>query len=253
MIFSPAERLLRELGVTEPEEIDVEAIAYYVNASVRMRPLGGCEAHIVGADDRAIITVNAHSSHRRRRYSIAHELGHWNHHRGKQLACRAEDYQPDNPLSAERVADSFAADLLMPNYLFHPLSREHAKCNFQTIDVLADRFDTSQTATAIRLVESNHSPAMLVCHGLKGRKWFTRARSVPHKWFPQDALDHESFAFDILFGNDRNSPFPRKIGADAWFDRHDAARFELLEQTIRVRPDEILTLLLFTDSESLED
>ena len=27
---------------------------------------------------------------------------------------------------------------------------------------------------AIRLVEGGHSPALLVCHGLKGRKWFAR-------------------------------------------------------------------------------
>lgn len=253
MSFSAAECLLRDIGVTEPEEVDLEAIACHLNARVRVRPLQGCEAHIIGAGDRAIITVNAESPRRRRRYSIAHELGHWHHHRGKRLVCRAEDYQPNNPLSAERVADGFAADLLMPGYLFRPLSRGFAKCTFQTVDALAARFDTSQTATAIRLVESDHAPAMLVCHGPNGRKWFTRAPSVPRKWFPQDMLDSESFAFDMLFGQDRNNPIPRKIGADAWFDRHEAARFEVLEQTIRIRPDEILTLLLFTDPEFLDE
>lgn len=48
-MLSPAEQLLQDLGVTEPKEIDLEAIAFHVNARIRYRPLDGCEACIVGA------------------------------------------------------------------------------------------------------------------------------------------------------------------------------------------------------------
>jgi hypothetical protein len=44
-----------------------------------------------------------------------------------------------------------------------------------------------------------------------------------------------------------------KIGADAWFDRREAERFEVLEQTVRTAADEILTLVLITDGEMLDD
>ena len=253
MTLTHAERLLQELGITEPKEIDVEAIAYHVHAYVRYRRLEGCEARIIGVGAEAIITVNASSSRRRQRFSIAHELGHWHHHRGKRLACKAEEYRPDNPLSAERAADSYAADLLMPNYLFRPISGQYAKLTFQAVNALAETFNTSQTATAIRLVESDHSPVILVCHGPSGRKWFTRAPSVPPRWFPQDALDADSFAFGVLFGDQRDDRMPRRIGADAWFDCREAERFEVHEQTIRTWPDEILTLVLFTEPETLED
>jgi Zn-dependent peptidase ImmA (M78 family) len=74
--LSSAERLLHDLGITEPKEIDLEAIAFHAGARVRRQPLDGCEARIVGHGDRAIITVNARSSYRRNRFSIAHELGH---------------------------------------------------------------------------------------------------------------------------------------------------------------------------------
>jgi IrrE N-terminal-like domain len=117
-ILTPAERLLQELGITEPNEIDLEAIAYHVGAHVRYRPLDGCEARIIGRADNAIITVNEHSSCRRKRFSIAHELGHWCHHRGNALVCRVEEIRPRDPTSPERVADAYAADLLMPHYLF---------------------------------------------------------------------------------------------------------------------------------------
>ncbi len=35
-------QLLRHLGVTRPEDIDVEAIARYCNARVSYQPLRGC-------------------------------------------------------------------------------------------------------------------------------------------------------------------------------------------------------------------
>ena len=253
MHLTHAERLLQELGITEPKEIDLEAIAYHAGARVRFRPLDGCEARIIGNGDSAIITVNAHSHYPRKRFSIAHELGHWHHHRGKCLVCRAEEYRPRDALSPERAADGYAADLLMPHYLFRPLARQQGKLTFKAVSALADAFTTSQTATAIRLVEGDHSPALLVCHDAKGRKWFTRAPSVPEKWFPQDELDADSFAFGVLFGGKPDDPMPRRIGAEAWFDRWDAQSFEVHEQTYRTGPDEILTLVLISDPKMLDE
>jgi hypothetical protein len=241
------------LGVTEPAEIDLEAIAYYVNARVRYRRLDGCEARIIGKDNEAIITVNAHSAPRRKRFSIAHELGHWHHHRGKCLACRVDEYRPRDTLSPERAADAYAADLLMPYYLFRPLARQQGKLTFKVVTALADIFDTSKPATAIRLVESDCSPALVVCHGPSGRKWFARAPSVPQKWFPRNDLDADSFAFGVQFGDRPDDPIPRKIGADAWFDRWDAERFVVHEQTMRIGPGETLTLVLINDRKMLED
>lgn len=253
MPLTPAERLLQELGITEPNEIDLEAIAFHMGARVRYRLLEGCEARIIGNDDQAIITVHSTSNAPRKRFSIAHELGHWHHHRGKCLVCRAEEYRPRDALSPERVADSYAADLLMPNYLFKPFAQQHAKLNFKAVSTIAETFMTSQTATAIRLVESDHTPALLVCHGPNGRKWFTRAPSVPKKWFPQQELHIDSFAFGILFANKLDDPMPRKIGADAWFDRREAERFEIHEQTYRTGPNEILTLILISHPDMLEE
>lgn len=253
MRLTQAERLLQELGVTEPEEIDLDAIAFHVGARVRYRPLEGCEARIIGAGDQAIITVKADSHPRRKRFSIAHELGHWHHHRGQCLVCRAEETLPGGALSPERVADGFAADLLMPAYLFRSVARQHAKLTFKVVEALAEAFRTSLTATAIRLVESDHAPALLVCHGPRGRKWFTRSRSVPRRWFPQDSLHADSFAFGVLFGSKPDDSMPRQIGADAWFDRWEAERFEVHEQTKRTKRDEILTLIFVSDHDMLED
>ncbi|WP_236858323.1 hypothetical protein [Cereibacter sphaeroides] len=141
----------------------------------------------------------------------------------------------------------------MPNYLFRPLVRQTKKLDVSTIRSFAEAFDVSFTAAAIRLVEADLEPSMLVCHGRNGRRWFTRSKSIPERWYPQRELDHESFAFDIQFGFAQETLSPKKMGADAWFDRTGADHFEVKEQTVRIGRNETLTLLLFHDGRMLEE
>jgi hypothetical protein len=251
--LTPAERLLQELGITGPEEIDLEAIAFHLGACVRFRKLEGCEARIIGCNDAAIITIRENCSRRRKRFSLAHEIGHWIYHKGQTLVCRVEESRPQERMSPERIANNYAADLLMPRYLFAPITRSHPKLNFKTVDDIADIFHTSRPTTAIRLVEGGHSPALVVCHGSTGRKWFTRGADVPSRWAPRNELDADSFAFRVLHAGRPDDPMPRKIGADAWFERWEAEKYEVQEQTIRTGPDEVLTLILITDPDMLED
>jgi len=141
----------------------------------------------------------------------------------------------------------------MPHYLFRPLAAQQEKLTFKSIFTLADAFDASRLATAIRLVENDHSPAVLLCHSPIGRKWFTRAPSVPQKWFPREALDAESHALGVQFGGNADDPLPCRVGADAWFDRWDADQFEVHEQTMRIGPNETLTLVTITDPKMLDE
>jgi hypothetical protein len=251
--LTPAEELLQELGITEPEEIELDAIAYHVGARLRFRPLCGCEAHILGCRGQAIITVKHDSSARRKRFSIAHELGHWRYHRGKTLACRVDEYRPRDAQSPEKVADGYAADLLMPRYLFAPRASAIGRMSFDSIGRLAEAFKTSLTATAIRLIDLDQVSGFVISHTSRGRKWFARAPSVPRNWFPREDLDPKSFAFGIQFGDRPDDNTPRTIGADAWFDRHGASRFMVHEQTVRVAPDETMSLVLIKDKAMLED
>ncbi|MBS0411142.1 MAG: ImmA/IrrE family metallo-endopeptidase, partial [Proteobacteria bacterium] len=189
------------LGIDNPKDIDLEAIAYCAGAEVRRRKLDTCEARIVGFGDQAIITVNRTSYGPRLRFSIGHELGHWEHHRGRSFVCRREDIGATawdtqatlkGPLDPERVADAYAADLLMPEYLFLPRAARTKRPNFQFIDELAAEFETSRLATAIRMVDAGTHPLMLVCHAPGKRAWFRRGKDVPSHWFPRDELDPES-------------------------------------------------------------
>jgi Zn-dependent peptidase ImmA (M78 family) len=254
MSLSPAERLLVSLGVEAPDEIDLEAIAWTLGVKVRYEPLELCDARIVGADTKAIVTINNTSPRGRQRFSLGHELGHWHFDQGKTLICQAQDIDNHSAhaLNPERIADGYSADLLMPRYLFDAALRTIRKLNFSAIRGLAEKFDVSLTAAAIRVVESRGIPALLVCHGINGRQWFRRSPLVSDKWFPQRSLDRDSPAFDVLFGGRSDTLLPQKINADAWFDRHDASWFELQEQTVRSGIDQTLTLLIIEDERMLE-
>jgi Zn-dependent peptidase ImmA (M78 family) len=244
--LTAAEQLLQELGITEPEEIDLEAIAWHIGAIVKYQVLDGSEARIVGTGDRAIITVNAASTHTRQRFSIGHEIGHWYYHCGRILVCRSEEIgqHGDGGSFLERQADAFAADLLLPGYVLRPRVRQFKALTFDVVCQVAKLFNTSLPATAIRLVEQGFWPAMLVCHSQLGRRWFVRSLSLPEGWYPRDDLDSASYAFGILFGNDSDQTRPRAISAQAWFRRWDAERYRLQEQSIRTMEGETLSLLV---------
>jgi hypothetical protein len=251
---SLAERLLRELGVTDPQDIDLEAIAYYRGASVKYRPLDGCEARILGYKDKAIITVDPRTTSGRQRFSLGHELGHWEYHREQSLICRSEDIgnHAGTTPATERTADQYAADILMPDYLFRPRAMAYPTANFTAVGELAEQFRTSRIATAIRFVEKGPLPAVLVCHGLEGRKWFKRSRHVPSSLFPRKELDSDSFAFDVLRGEKRESGV-HVMDADTWFEHWKAKEYELYEETVKTGDTEILTLLTWKDESMLEE
>lgn len=112
---------------------------------------------------RGEIWVNAEDARRwppRRRFTISHELGHWELHcTGQQsLFCRAgyvdpagigapaEEPRPRRPL-VEEEADVFAAALLMPAHLIE--SHRH-ECGDDVAE-LCRRFDCSEKAMRRRL------------------------------------------------------------------------------------------------------
>jgi len=249
---TPSETLLMELGITEPNEIDVDLIAHYVGVKVKYDELHGCEARLVGYHDRAVVTIRKRTTPTRQRFSVAHELGHWHHHRGRSFECRVEDIEEkyNTKPEEERVADQYAANLLMPNYIFLPIAKEYSVHSFNSINELANAFNTSPIATAIRLVDSNTIPSILICHGKNGRKWFKRSTDIPRRWFPKYELDVDSFAFEALYGN-KDQARPQKIGADAWFDRREAERYDIFEHSIQSGNDS-LTLLILENEDMLE-
>ena len=202
---------------------------------------------IIGKGNKGIISVVPGGMPQRERFSIAHELGHWAHHRGETVACRATDIGKFSKTNeVERAADLYAANLLMPWTMFKNECREHRRLDLKSLKTVAGMFNTSQTATLIRMIDSGLYPtAMMVNHGISGRKWHRSTNGIPNYWFPKRDLDRDSFAFELLHNaNAGDQGFPRKIGAGAWFDNWAAEKYIITEQSFRVPGEGVVTILL---------
>jgi hypothetical protein len=246
--------LLRELGITEPEDIQIEAIAQYCGATIVYEPLNGCAARIVGYGDQAFITVDSQSRLERRRFSAGHELGHWMADRGKvsSFLCQervfATEWSEDNP---ERRANRYAADLLLPKFMFEPRAKGK-EITFAAVRSLASDFRTSLTATAIRLVEFGSFPAVIVCNEPGRRRWYIRGSDVPTEFRLRDVPGAYTCAYDLLRGSSTPEG-PTDVQADGWIDHPDARRYKLCEDSVPIAHDLILSLLWWENERQLLD
>lgn len=239
-----AEALIAQFRITDPKDLDVEAIALDAGVVIEYRQLKGCEATLVGVGDKAIATIRPSNVRGRERFSISHELGHWDMHRGRSFRCRVDD--PDENLvsdrSLENDADQFAAHLLMPGPLFNPAVKALGNPGFREIEDLADKFQASLLATSIRLANVNTLPAVIACYSSVGLRWRLAGEDVPRRWFLHRTLSEESFAFDLMSKGTQTTT-PRKQSAEVWFENNDAEEYELHEHSTLYRNGEILVIL----------
>jgi hypothetical protein len=108
--------------------------------------------------------VESERSQGRRRFTVAHELGHWLLHaqRGTKdnykRFCRTPDLDPDvESAKQEREANEFAAALLMPEEIVSAIA---PACGFN-LGLLATQFDVSVPALELRLAKLKLLPAWM--------------------------------------------------------------------------------------------
>src|SRR5690606_5481724 len=143
----------------------------------------------------------------------------------------------------ERRANRFAAELLLPRNMFKRVARERA-ITFGTARDLASSFQTSLTATVIRLVELSAYPALVACHDARGRRWLVTSAQLPEQLVVRDGPHPESLAARLLKG--LPAPGPGVVPARAWAaDAHD--QFNLVEDSMLVGQGLALSLVWWKD------
>jgi Zn-dependent peptidase ImmA (M78 family) len=248
-----ADRIIKELGISEPADIDIEAIAQYCGATIVYEKLTGCEARIVGNADRAIITVNSDSRRGRQRFSAAHELGHWMHDRNHVgFSCTNVLFRSQwGAVNPEEAANEFAADLLLPQAIFGRYSYA-SPVTFESVRDLAVRFETSLAATAIRLVKYGSFPAMVIYLAQGVRKWFVAGPDVPSALWPREIPSLDTIAGELLRGASASSK-PQGVQADGWITHPGSQWYELVEDSVRFRDGSILSLLWWKNEKQIVD
>jgi len=245
--LSPAEQLLWQYGITSPKQIDLEAIAYDLNAEVVYRILEGCEARLVAHGDRAVISISPTVNDGRQRFSLGHELAHWTCDRDAgAFLCAKEDIGPQSTeaRSMESRANAYASQLLLPNYLVDPWMNGRA-ISLDTADQLSKHFSASLTASAIRLIDRTPANACLACHDQTRLVWCRKGRAFPQDFFVVNQLHQDVDAFRIVFGGLTGMTRPKRQPADRWVTARDVYRLEVTTQSLRLPDGNALTMLVF--------
>jgi predicted transcriptional regulator len=142
-----AARLLDSAGIShEPVSLRDVVSALNLELVKRTREPFTSEAALEPLGDGRAIVLNGSGDSGRRRFTIAHEIGHFVLHPER---CRPERGGVVNEAGRmeEREADAFAAELLMPENLVRDAIREQGL----DVDRLADRFEVSRKAMQARL------------------------------------------------------------------------------------------------------
>jgi hypothetical protein len=263
-----AEHVLDELRVASPEDLQLlDAIAWERGAVVRDGPLRGAEARLVAVGRKAIITVSTCvENFHRRRFSIGHELGHLEMHleHSSMFLCTSRDIndwreQETNP-NLEHEANEFAAALLLPERFFAPLCKS-TQPSLDLIVELAETFDVSLTATAIRYLKFCDEACAVVFSCSGHIKWFQSSEEFKEVGSDvglfidvRSKLDSSTVAVAFFEGRSMQD-LPKRVRASAWFEpgryRKDAT---ILEQSWAMpNYDSVLTLLWIDDDIGSED
>jgi len=183
---------LQDQGLVEGA-VPVTSIAWALDiVEVRFEPLTNLEGALITTPERSSgsILVNGSSGDRRRRFTIAHELGHYlnlsHSPDADRFACTKQDLRlarlpfrrtPTRHEVQEREANAFAAELLMPAYRLRPLL--HRDPTIEDILKLVDTLECSRETVARRYVEL-HAEQVAVVFGRHGRCLYTvRSRTCP--------------------------------------------------------------------------
>lgn len=241
-------KLIQSLGVSSPAQIVLEDIAMTRGVLVIEGGLQGAEARLVRKGKHGIIRVRRDITEPgRRRFAIAHELGHWELHTQSQWQlCSEGDIQEYASSPVELEASMFASELLMPTVLYRPRCQEAAP-DLELIKTLAEEFTTTLTATALRFIEESNS-ACIVVFSKSGRvSWWKRSDKAESLglWIEKSwEIQPQSLAWDCLQGEVVSSG-GAMLEPSAWFGESCAERLgEIQEQSIRLgRYPTVLTLL----------
>ena len=245
-------RLTKRFGFQHPREINVEDIACARKVLVVPGKPQGCEARLARKGNRGIICVRAGMDETgRRRFSIAHELGHWELHNDSQwFVCSSADLRDYKKSPQEIEANTFAAELLMPTRMVAPRC-EKPLPTLELVKGIANEFDVSLTAAALRVLYLTKHECVLVASQGRQIKWW-KPNSDRFGVFLEKGqpLNTESLAWHA-FNGEADASVMEEVPIDAWFpNRPSQANFAVTEQSLHLpRYDTVLTLLTIDDAD----
>lgn len=181
--------ILDKFGIDEPYKIDIEDIVYAMEIPIQFKPLTGCEGRIIHGKNKSIITINSKIDFEtRKRFTIAHELGHYLMHKRNPIQHSDDisslswfNNKSKSGISLQEFeANTFASELLLPTHKFSELI--HAiPFSPELIRNISDQYNISRSSVIYRFVENGNHPICV---------FYTQNNKV-HFWRRADGFNYK--------------------------------------------------------------
>jgi IrrE N-terminal-like domain len=187
----PQEAIERLLRCYRNEGDTLEAIATKCGvAAIIEEPLSFEGGIFQLSDDRIVIKLNSYANLTRRKFTLAHEIGHL---LLSSLSKKGNVLKCSESAGLERACDAIAAELLMPAVQVRLMLADLKGSSPQNLRILANRFGVSLQAAARRVHEDLRLWArhigMWKCDSVPQEMWFVGKR-------PWGTRNPEFAAFD---------------------------------------------------------
>lgn len=246
-----AKQLIEDNNIHLPSELNLEEIANSEYLIVEEEDLPGHLGRISFSIDFGLIKIDSKIKEPgQKRFTLAHELGHYFNERllraNSLYKCTALDmYSFKSNKIFECRANEFASELLMHKPWFSEYIRDR-EINFELIKDIAQHFDVSLTAAAIRYANIGRYPLCVIMSEKGKVNWSYISDYFPFKWISRGyELRSESAAYDFFVGKEVQT-CADLMPAYTWFaDDHNCRKdVYLYEQNVVMKNyNSVLTLL----------
>lgn len=245
-----ARNLLQRFHIETPDAIDLETIAWYLgHLRVKSGGLSGAEGRLVAtAENGGVIRTSESNNLGRRRFTIAHEIGHFVLHQQQTIdrTTFRKDFTVWTEASEESEANYFAAELLMPQSMFQEMCA--GVPSIQLLETLASAFNTSLIATAFQYWEYTNEPvALVLSSGWEMQSFRPFKEGWPRIRFGD--VHEDSAAGERLAGRSLDSGQMVRTPAYAWLEGFDhKLNTDIMEDSVYLEYyDRTVTLLWIDD------
>ncbi len=244
-----AAQLWKLYGFNSPKELVLEDLALSLGVLVVEAALEKADARLVRRGDHGLVRVSQTIPETgRRRFAIAHELGHWMLHKSQSQinACTEQNMVAKYKASVPEVeANYFAAELLMPEKLLGPRVK-NVRPSFAVFSELANDFDTTLTAMAVRCADVVDGYCALVVSQNNKVHWWRGSEDFEQRFWiePGSLLSEEALAGSVFRGKPVPSG-PVEVDSEAWASCRHGFEHEPLFEEVFLMPSygQVLSLL----------
>tara|TARA_R110002051_G_scaffold133967_1_gene207241 strand:+ start:3466 stop:4269 length:804 start_codon:yes stop_codon:yes gene_type:complete len=167
-----AKELLEEIGLDDITYMPMDLFVSALGATLIEEPLKNSDGKIIRGNTKTLIKINSEILYEeKKRFTIAHEVGHYLLHDKLDLAVHNENSNTLNWFQnieqqakkgiQEYEANDFASELLMPEIIFRKFI-EYKSFSPSLIKEISIRFKTSLTSVVYRLITLDVFPLLVV-------------------------------------------------------------------------------------------